>query len=179
MRMRLGVFATTAVASLLAAPLWAQSLTELAAKERQKRAAKAESGKTYTDEDLGRAKGTSATFPTGDQGTASEAPSGASSEGQAGAPAAGAAEAEKSPEQQRADQQKTWRDRLAAARQKVQQTQQTIDQIQSDLNDTSSMYSPGRARRVETMEKKKQELVAAQQETETLLAEGRRNGFRE
>ncbi len=151
-----------------------QSLGEIAAREKERREQAKKSGaKAYGEDDLKKPS----------KGTYS-APSGEASAPQATGdkPAADAAKGEKAaktPEEQKAEAQKAWADKLQKARQEVAELNTRIEQIQTELNDLSGpLYGSGRANSADALEKAKASLAAKQQEIAAAEEEGRRAGFR-
>jgi hypothetical protein len=165
----------TAAALLLPVTSRAQSLTEAAAKEKERR--KGKTGRTLTEDDLHRAG-------------VSRQQEGASTDGAAVAPADAAAADAKTPkdgapkakpaDEVRADQEKAWRDRLTKANDDVSKLSAQVDTMQHALNDTSqNLYGSGRATQVARLEDTKRQLAAAQQSILDLQEEGRRSSYRQ
>jgi len=151
-----------ALFGLAALPVAAQSLTEAAAKEKERRKGKA--AKTYTEYDL---RG-------GARLDVSEAePAPGASPSPAASPAAASAEDEAT------KKQKAWRESLDNANKEVAHYTGEVQRIQLALNDnTVDMYSPGRLQAVEAFETAKQKLAEAQKKVADLEQEGRRNRWR-
>jgi hypothetical protein len=163
-----------ATAALFLAPqaLSAQSLSEAAAKEKQRRKA-VKGGKSYTEDDLGRPGGGTANIPPADE-TAAAAPK----EGEGGE-ADKKKEDEKSPDELKAEANAAWRKKMDVAQQNVQTYQEAADRIQRDLNDTSGgFYGARRTTMANLLTETQQKLADAQQQVADLEAEGRRNGYR-
>jgi len=164
-------------AGLLSFPVAAsaQSLAEIAAKQKEKR--KGKPTKVFTEEDL--KKGPSRGFTSGE--SSEPAPEGA-------APAPGAATApegsgtqppQKSEDELRAERQAAWRDKIQKARDNVTQLSSEVSRLEAALNDlTVPVYGATRTTRVEAHQKAKQQLAAAQLAVADLEEEGRRNGYR-
>lgn len=173
---RLLTFATAAALALphLAA---AQSLAEIAAREREKRKGQKPTGKVITEDDLrrgGQGRGTVNTEPTA---TASPAPGQAAQAGAAGA--AGAAEKPKTDDEVRAEQEKAWRDKLKKAQDDLQRVNQAIAALQKNLdNIAGNLYSTQRTTLLSEMEKLKAEQLTTQQQVAAVEEEGRRSRFR-
>ena len=172
-----------ALAVALPSGLAAQSMGEVAAKERERRE-KARAGKpaakVITEEDLrlgGRPRGTISNPAATDSPdvAASPAPDGT-------VPAAGAAPAapkEKSEDELAAQRQAQWRERMQRTQADVQTLTQRAEQIQLKLNDISgNIYSSGRQNLASELETTKTLLATAQRTLLELEDEGRRNGFR-
>jgi hypothetical protein len=166
--------ALTAAALLLASIASAQGIGDAAARERQKRkTAPAKPVKVLTESDLG----TPSTPETAVE--AAPAPADAKAAGQAGdAKSAAAKEGESDPEKEREKAIQAWRTKLEDARKEEQAYKDLADRIQLDLNDTSSLYTPGRARKMTTLDETKQKLADVQARIEALEEEGRRAGYR-
>lgn len=176
--MRFRNLAAVAVGTVLVVPsaLLGQSLGEAAAKEKARRKALEESRKkparSYTDDDLGRVKGTNASFPTGSEA----APAESTEKKDAGTP--GTKETEKTEEQKKAEASAAWRKKLDKANQDVTTLRNQVDKIQTDLNDTSGgLYSSRRTTLLNLLEETKKKLADAQQQVTTLEDDGRRNGY--
>jgi hypothetical protein len=154
----------------LASGATAQSLAEIAAKQKEKR--KGKPTKVFTEEDLRRG---SAGTVTADAGVPVE---GEPAPAPAAAPAANAP-AQPTEEEQRAEQQKAWRDRLQKSRDNVTQLEAEANRLQTALNDIAEpLYGATRANRMAALEKAKQQLAAAQQAVVDLEEQGRRSGYR-
>lgn len=163
-----GVLAAAALA--LASGAAAQSLAEIAAKQKEKR--KGKPAKVYTEEDLKH--GPSRGFTPGDEQAASEG-----EPAPPAAPPAAGAPAPKSEDEVRAEQQRAWREKLQKTRDNVTQLGAETNRLQTALNDlTQPAFGATRANRIAALEKAKQQLAAAQQAVVDLEEEGRRNGFR-
>lgn len=152
----------------------AQSLAELATKQKEKR--KGKPVKVFTEEDLRRGSARAST--PGDEGVAAEGEPAAVAAPAAAAPA-GTAPAQKSEEELRAEQEKAWRERLQKTRDNATQLTAEVNRLQTSLNDlTQPAFGATRANRLAALEKAKQQLAAAQQSVTDLEEEGRRNGYR-
>jgi hypothetical protein len=161
------------VAAALLAPavLTAQSLGEVAAKEKERREKSTKPAKAYGENDL-RSGGTLT-------GTAGSAPAAEPSPG--ASPAADgdkAAPAEPTAEEQAA-KQKAWQDHRARIQSEIARITASINSFQARLNDnTGPMYGPGRQSVAENLERAKADLVRAQADLDASDAEGRTNGYR-
>ena len=152
----------------------AQSLAEIAAKQKEKRKGKAV--KVFTEEDL--RKGSARGFSPGDEGVTAEGEPAAVPAPSAAAPA-GNAPAQKSEEELRAEQERAWREKLQKSRDNVSQLTAEVNRLQTALNDlTQPAFGATRANRLAALEKAKQQLAAAQQSVVDLEEEGRRSGYR-
>jgi len=165
--------ALTAAALLLASIASAQGIGDAAARERERKkttAAHAKPAKVFTDSDL----------PTpSTPAEAAPATADAKAAGPAGdAKSAAAKEGESDPEKEREKAIQAWRTKLEDARKEEQAYKDLADRIQIDLNDTSSLYTPGRARKMTTLDETKQKLADVQARIEALEEEGRRAGYR-
>lgn len=155
----------------------AQSLGEVAAREKERREKERQkhgTAKVLTEDDL----------RSGGKGTFSNAGSTAAAEGEAAkeAPAAEGAKPaakEKSEDEARAEQQAAWRRRLDDANAQVVALTARVNELQTALNDVSgNLYSAGRTNAMNELDKAKADLAAAQQSVTALEEEGRRNRFR-
>jgi hypothetical protein len=155
----------------------AQSLGELAAKEKERREQERQKNggatKVITEDDLrGGGKGTFSNA-AGTTGAAGEAAKDAPADGSK--PAA----KEKTDDEIKAEQQAAWRKRLDDANAQVVTLTTRVNELQTALNDmTGNLYSTGRTNALSDLEKAKAELAAAQQSITDLEEEGRRNRFR-
>lgn len=175
--MRFRTLATVAAAALLVVPstLLGQSLAEAAAKEKARRKALEESRKkparSYTDEDLGRAKGTNASFPSGPD-AAAPAESAETKEGTPGA------KPEKTEDEKKAEASAAWRKKVDAANTAATTYRDQLGKIQNDLNDTSGgLYSSRRTTLLNLLEETKKKLADSEQQIADLQDEGRRNRY--
>jgi hypothetical protein len=178
------LFALAALVAVAAAPASAQSLGEIAAREkarREKEAGKRPAAKVITEDEL-RGRRTAGTVS---QPAAYEVAATASSEqaGGTAAPAANpaggpAAPPQKTEDELRAEQQAQWRQKLLEAQANVASLRTRQEQIQAELNDTRSIYGPNRASLVGHLERTKTALAQAEQTVANLEEEGRRNRYR-
>src|SRR4051794_32456410 len=157
------------------------TMGQAAAKEKEKK----KPAKVYTEDDLrGAGRGTLSN-PGADGGSATAGTpataaspaagaSGAAGEKKADDKTAAPAEKPKTEEEQHAEREKEWRDKLAQAQADVTTWSAEVTRLQSVMNDnTGPMYGAGRAARAESLENAKRQLAAAQQTVETLQEEGR------
>lgn len=152
----------------------AQSLAEVAAKEKERR--KAKTGRTFTEEDLRRA---GASRPP--EAPSAPAAGGTAVAGEAGAPkeAKDGAPKPKTEDEVRAEQEKAWRDRLAKANEDVTRLNGQIEVMQRGLNDVSqNLYGPARTAQANRLDDARGQLAAAQKSVADLQEEGRRAGYR-
>ncbi len=150
----------------------AQSMAELAAKEKEKRKTQ-KPAKVYDEFELKRSgQGVPAYVPaTATSSTSSPAPTAAPS----GAPGA----KEKTADELQAEAEKAWREKLQKANQEVQTFGQLADSIQKNLGDmTGNIYGSQRTNLISQLEQVKADLSAAQQRVADLQEEGRRSRFR-
>lgn len=160
-------------AALLAVPavVTAQSLGEVAAKEKERREKSTKPAKAYGENDL-RSGGT-LTTTTGSSTPAAEPSLGAS-------PAAGGESAATEPTaEEQAAKQKAWQDHRTRIQSEITRITAAINSLQARLNDnTGPMYGPGRQSVAENLERAKADLVKAQADLDASDAEGRTNGYR-
>jgi len=169
---------STLTLCLGAARLPAQSLGDLANREKEKR--KAKPAKVYTEDDLQRAGGPARNASPATQDD-SAAKAGATTKDTKEAPPAGTVkEKEKTPEEIRADEEKAWRDRRDKATAEVARLSAEVSRLQDGVSDpTLGQYGPRRASALEEVDKAKQELAKAQQAVTDLEEERRRSGYRQ
>jgi hypothetical protein len=183
MEVHMHTLQASALAVLLAAGLplgaRAESLGEIAARERARRSGKPT--KVITEDDLKKSgKGTVSTdvgqVPADAAKKTEDANKAAGGEKQAG----GAAKdkKEKTEDELRAEREQDWRKRRDEANQEVQRLQAETDRLQGYANDMSAPIGSGRADLLERLEKTKQELDAARAKVSALDDERRRAGFR-
>jgi hypothetical protein len=184
-----------AVLASLTGSASAQSLGDVAAREKQKREGRPTS-KVITEGDLAKAgkRGTvsfAGEAPTPEGGTpadgsvAETAAEGAaeSSSGEPGAAPAGSAgttpeKKGKTEDEIQAERRAEWRKGYDLAREKVRAHQLNVSTIQKDLNDvTGGIYTERRNTVVKMLADEQAALAAAQAELDRLDAEGRRNGW--
>ena len=176
--MRIRNLVAVAVSLLMAPSLsFGQSLAEAAAKEKARRKALEESNKkpakSYSDTDLGNAKGTNASFPSGTDPAAS---TDAAASKDAAAPGA---KKEKTDDEKQAEASATWRKNLDLASKDAATSREQIAKIQNDLNDTSGgFYSSRRATLLTQLEDSKKKLAEAEAKVADLEEQGRRNSYR-
>jgi hypothetical protein len=157
-------------AALLAAPavLTAQSLGDVAVKEKERRDKSTKPAKSYTENDL-RSGGTVS--------TSSESPAAQPSPG--ASPAAGDAASGEPSEAQREADQKAWQANRTRIQNEITRINAAINSFQARLNDnTVPMYGPGRQSVADNLERAKADLVRAQADLDANEAEGRKNGYR-
>ena len=176
--MRIPNIVAVAVSLLVVPSLgFGQSLAEAAAKEKARRKALADSNKkpakSYSDTDLGNAKGANASFPRGADATASTDPAAAKDA------AASGTKKEKTDDEKQAEASAAWRKSLEAANKDAAASRDQIAKIQNDLNDTSGgFYSSRRATLVSQLEDSKKRLAEAEAKVADLEEQGRRNAYR-
>jgi hypothetical protein len=169
----------------------AQSLGEVAEREKARREKEAKDGKArrpvkvITGDELrsGGSSGTvshpasnvaAASAGTG-SGTAAAASGAAGATGQP----AKSGEPEKTEDELRAERQQEWRQRVQDAQAEVARLRSRVDQLQTSLNDMSGpIYGPNRASLASQLEQAKTALTAAEQKVVALDEEGRRNRYR-
>jgi hypothetical protein len=165
----------TGAVVILASVASAQGIGDAAAKEKQKRKASPKTAKVYTDDNIGRSMApvTSAELPAAPAGAA-----GAQATGDKPAGAEGAAAAEKPAEDPRVKAEADWRQKLEQARKEEAAYQEMVSKVQLALNDTSGLYSSGRAATAQLLEENQRKLADAKALIASLEEEGRRNSYR-
>lgn len=172
--------ALAAAALLLGSVASAQGLGDAAAQQRDKRktgAAPAKPAKVFTEADLGTPSTSAPVAPETAAGATTPA---GQAEGQPADPKAKPkteAELEAEAEKERQKVVEEWKGKLDEARRQEQQYRELIDKIQLDLNDTSGLYTSGRARRAATQDEARQKLAEVQARIAE-LEEGRRSNYR-
>jgi hypothetical protein len=164
--MRHAIVFTVTLALVGPALVHAESLGEVAAREREKKKGKP-SGKVITESDLGKRHGhgnynnpDDRSAPPPDETQPAVAP-----------PAGGDAAKPKTADEVRADAKKEWQKRVDAANKRVADLQAIITRLQGNR----ALYQDAAAQA--DLEKAKQDLTTAQQELENLETERRRNGY--
>lgn len=158
-----------ALALLPAGGTAGQDLAEAAAKERARRKAQKAPAKTYTDADVAHVAPGDSSSPAAPAGEGQPAAAGENT------PAAG----EKSPDEQRAEELKSWRLEVEKAQGEVQRLDGEIMRLEAETNDTrGNLYSSRRTQALQDLEKARADRAAAQQKLDDLLESGRRKGFR-
>lgn len=163
------IAAVLVAAALLAVPavLTAQSLGEVAAKEKERREKSTKPSKSYNENDL-RSGGTVSTST--DNPAAQPSP--------AASPAAGDAATAEASEAQREAEQKAWQANRTRIQNEITRINAAINSFQARLNDnTVPMYGPGRQAVVDNLERAKGDLVRAQADLDANETEGRTKGF--
>ncbi len=142
-----------------------QSLTEAAAKEKERRAGK--TTRVITDDDLAKAHQNAP--------PAEEAPAAAAATpGAAASPTA----TPKNDSELRAERRKAWSDRREAAEKELTALNQRIQELQRITSDRRVYaYDPNRAKALQELKESQEKLPAAQQKLDDLVEEGRREGF--
>ena len=171
---------TLALVAVLALPSFAaaQSIAELAAREREKRKTQKPAGKVITDEDLRRGSAGRGTVNTGmpETAPAATAAPGAPTTTPAAAPGA---QKPKTEEELRAEQEQAWRERLKKAQAEVQRVTQALDAVNRSLADmTGNLYGAQRTTLLGELDKLKVEQHVVQQQLAAVEEEGRRSRFR-
>ena len=177
---RIALFIATNLAVLLLLPAYssAQSLGEVAAKEREKRK-NAKPAKVYTERDL-RGAGAGAPVNVGSEvatgGDAATQAAGGTTAAAGGAPGA---KKEKTEDEIREDQQKAWRESLAKAQGEVTRLTNELAPLEAVAGDVrSAAYGANREMLMNRINDLKAKIAAAQQQVETLTEQGRRQGYR-
>lgn len=169
-----------AVLGLAPKPLVAQSLGEVAAKEKAKKQQQQQkkAPKVLTEDDLrsAGAKGTVSVASEPAAGEEAAKPATATGEQK---PAA-AAKPEPTEEEKRAADEKEWRDKLQTAQAEVARLKTQVDKIQANLNDPNlSFYGSGRPQLMSQLEEAKKQLATSEQAVSDLQDAGRRSAFRQ
>ncbi len=160
---------------LLAIPSSAQSLAELAAREKERRSKAKNAGKVYTESDLGKG---GASAPATETSTTPPDPKAAAA-ADASKPPGDAAKKEKTDDELKAEREKAWRDKLAQLNAEIARLQGRADDLQRALNDLSqNLYGSTRASQASELEQVQQKLAASRKSAEELQEEGRRNSYR-
>ena len=177
--MRIPKLVAVAAVSLLLVPSagFGQSVAEAAAKEKARRKALEESNKkpakSYSDADLGNAKGTNASFPSGADAAAPDAAAAKEATG------SGTKEKEKTDDEKLAEASAAWRKNLESANKAAGTYRDQVAKIQNDLNDTSGgLYSARRATLMGLLDDTKKKLAESEAKIADLEDQGRRNGYR-
>lgn len=191
-----GVWGAVLAVVVSASVAGAQSLGELAAKEKERREKERQKrggpSKVVTEDDL-RGGGRGTMSNPGATAAPVEATEGAEKPAEGTAPGDGTAPAdpskpaeakpaapkEKTEDEIQAEQQNDWRGRLQAAQAQVTELTERVNRLQTNLNDVSGpLYDATRKAMMEQWETAKRDLAAAQQSVIDLEEEGRRKRFR-
>jgi hypothetical protein len=165
--------AVAAAAAVLAPPSPAQSLAEVAARTKKKESGKPT--KVFTEADLRGRPATSGSMSQLEGPAATPAASPAP--GAAGAAPAG--EKPKTEEEERAEKQAEWRERLQKAEADVARISEEVNRAQTALNDISGpLYGGTRAGLITRVDEGKRQLALAQQSVLDIQEEGRRARYR-
>ncbi len=171
----------TGAVVLLASVASAQGIGEAAAKEKQKRKASPKTAKVYTDDSIGRSMApvTSTDLPaTAADAAAKSAAAGGTAQAAGDKPAEGTPAAEKPAEDPKVKAEAEWHGKLDQARKEEAAYQEMVDKIQLALNDTSGLYSSGRASNVQLLQENQKKLADVKARIAGLEEEGRRNAYR-
>lgn len=177
MRPWVAVAAAAAAIAVLAPPSPAQSLAEIAARTRKKDEDKTgKPAKVYTEADL-RGRPAASGSMSQMEGPAAT-PAASPAPGAAGAvPPAG--EKPKTEEEERAEKQAEWRERLQKAEADVTRISEEVNRAQTALNDISGpLYGGTRSGLITRLEEGKRQLALAQQAVLDIQEEGRRARYR-
>ena len=152
-----------------------QSMAELAAKEKERRAKAKAGAKSYTEADLSKGGGS---VTVAEQAT--DPKTGAPADAAKGdAAKADPAKKEKTEDELKAERSTAWRDKVTKANADIAKLQARADQLQLALNDLSqNLYGSTRQSQASELEQVKGQLATAQKGLEDLQDEGRRNGYR-
>jgi hypothetical protein len=163
--------ATLALADLclIGAPARAESLAEIAAKEKARRKGTTET--VITDDDLRNEARRRARAGDVDQAATTTEGTTEGTQKAAG---------EKTDEEQRDDRAKGWRERNQKAQEEVARLNDQIAKMQAELADMRVyQYGPNRAARLKQLEEAQAQLQIAQQRVDDLEEERRREGYAE
>ena len=154
----------------------AQSLAEIAAKEKERR--KGTGGKVITEADLhgaGRGASVSESEPAGD----AEAPAEGATGSEAAAPGDKAAPKEKTEEEKRADRQAALQKEIDDERAHIEEIKKDMALRQAELNDlTNYTFGGRRADLAKYVEDAQQAIVTHEGQIENLMEQARREGIR-
>lgn len=149
------------------------SLAEVAEKDKERRAKEKKPAKSFTDADL--KKTGRGNFNAMEGSGAAPAPADA----QANPQASPGATKEKSADEQRAEREKAWRERLQKTQEDVTRLMAQVNRLQQMANDPMvDQYGVAHAETLKQLDLARQQLAAAQQSVEGLQEEGRRNAWR-
>jgi hypothetical protein len=155
-------------------PASAQSLAEIAAKEKERR--KGAGGKVITESDLQRA---GHGLPAGETEVGSDAEAPAEGEATEGTAAGQSAPKEKTEEEQRAERQASLQKEIDAERAHIEEIKKDLALRQAELNDlTNYTFGGRRADLIKYVEDAKQAIVTHEGQIEKLMDEARRKGIR-
>ncbi len=184
MRVSVAASAVILAVGLGSLPSMAQSLGEVAAREKARKDKEAREGRARTpvkviteDELRGRVTSGTLSQPAAEDNV-EPAPAEAATPADGATPAKPAAP-EKSEDELRAERQTEWRQKLTDAQASVARLRARADQMQAALNDnTGPIYGPNRASIANQLEQTKTALASAEHTVATLEEEGRRNRYR-
>lgn len=152
------------------APAGAQSLGDAAARERERRKAQKAPAKVYTEDELKSGGATPAATPS--EGTNSDAPASPS-------PTPATAVSEKSPDELRAEELKTWRAELDKVNADIARLSADVSSLEAEVGDLRGLqFGTRRTQALQELERTRAELSAARQKADDMLEAGRRRGFR-
>jgi hypothetical protein len=158
---------------LIPRPVAAQSLAEVAAREKARRTGKVD--RVITEEDLQRARREAPPEEAAPATETASATEGTTTKKDTGA---SAGKHEKTEEEQREDRRKDWQARADKAQQDVTRLTQEVDDLQQRAGDMRLyQLGPNHAKMLERLETAKQELAAAQARVEALEDERRQQGY--
>ena len=170
-----------AASLLVPSAAFAQSLADVAAREKERRSG--QKAKSYSEDDLRRAGGAASSFDTSSDDSTAPADAAAPDEGGSGEGAPqpeGSATKEKTEGEQRAAQEKAWREKVQKAQESLNSTAAEIAGIQKSLADnTGNYYSASRTNMLNRMDGLTKKYAAEKDALDSLREEGRRSQFRE
>jgi type II secretory pathway pseudopilin PulG len=171
----LGVVASLVVPALASA----QSLAEVAAREKERREAAGKKVKSYSEDDLRRSGGAASSFETSSSDDAAAAPT------EGAAPAEGASGDDSTtttvaPKEKGADAQlaekKAYNEKLQKAQDELNDTAAQIDKIQKDLaNNSANYYSAARTEMLNRLDGLTKKYATQKDALESVRAEGRKS----
>ncbi len=174
----------TAMGILLSQAVAAQSLAEVAAKEKQRRKKiDAPATTTYTERDLGRQGRPSGAFPSpGDTSTQSQPAEGAEGAQATDTEASSSKkpdQPEKTEEEIRAEAEAAWREKLKQAQEWRDKLAASIQEINDSIGNLGGQpYGSARKNKLAQLEEVKGQLAEAERDLAALQEEGRRNRYR-
>jgi hypothetical protein len=158
------------VSFVLVAPVLvhAESLGEVAARERKKKEGKP-AGKVITEADLG--KHGRGTYNNPDDPSSNPPPDAPAPAGSSGGGASASGEKPKTDDEIRADNEKSWRDKLAQKNKEIANIRTRITQLEN----SNAFANPSTAQEIESL---KGQLKTAETELQTLETERQRQGYK-
>jgi hypothetical protein len=168
-----------AAALVVPAVASAQSLADVAAREKERREAAGKKVKSYSEDDLRRSGGSVGSFETSSDDSSAPAEGAAPADGAApaegaGADAAGAAAEAKAKDDALKAEKKAYNEKLQKAQDTLNSTAAEIDKIQKDLaNNGANYYSPARTNQLNRLDELTKRYATEKDALETIRQEGR------